>query len=47
LFLAYRKLGQTDRAQKELALSQDLHKRYLERDEALIMESPQPEPEPQ
>jgi tetratricopeptide (TPR) repeat protein len=47
LFLAYRKLGQTDRAQKELALSQDLHKRYLERDEALIMGSPQPEPEPQ
>jgi tetratricopeptide (TPR) repeat protein len=47
LYLAYRKLGQVDRAQKELALSQDLHKRYLERDEALIMGSPQPEPEPQ
>jgi tetratricopeptide (TPR) repeat protein len=47
LYLAYRKLGQTDRAQKELARSQDLHKRYLERDEALIMGSPQPEPEPQ
>jgi tetratricopeptide (TPR) repeat protein len=47
LYLSYRKLGQTERAQKELALSQDLHKRYLERDEALIMGSPQPEAEPQ
>ncbi|MBV9500717.1 MAG: tetratricopeptide repeat protein [Acidobacteriaceae bacterium] len=47
LYLAYRKLGQAELAQKELARSQDLHKRYLERDEALIMGSPQPEPEPQ
>jgi Flp pilus assembly protein TadD len=46
LYLAYRKLGRTERAQKELALSQDLRRSYLERDEALIMGSPQPEPEP-
>ncbi len=43
LFTAYRKLGKTDLAQKELALSQDLRKNYLERDEALILgSSPQP-----
>jgi len=46
LYLAYRKLGRAERAQKELALSQDLRRSYLERDEALIMGSPQPEPEP-
>jgi tetratricopeptide (TPR) repeat protein len=46
LYLAYRKLGQTELAEKELARSQDLRQRYLERDQALIMGSPQPEPEP-
>jgi tetratricopeptide (TPR) repeat protein len=47
LYLAFRKLGQSERAKKELALSQDLRRSYLERDEALIMGSPQPEPDPQ
>jgi len=46
LFLAYRKLGRSELARKELALSQDLRRSLLERDEALIMGSPQPEPEP-
>jgi tetratricopeptide (TPR) repeat protein len=46
LFLAYRKLGRSELAQKELALSQDLRRSHLERDEALIMGSPQPETEP-
>jgi hypothetical protein len=47
LYLAFRKLGRSGLAQKELALSQDLRRSYLERDEALIMGSPPPEPEPQ
>jgi len=47
LFVAYRKLGQADRARKELLLSQDLRKSHLERDQAMIMGSPQPETEPQ
>ncbi len=47
LFLAYRKLGRSELARKELALSQNLRRSLLERDEALIMGSPQPEPEPQ
>ena len=47
LYLAFRKLGRPALAQKELALSQHLRRSYLERDEALIMGSPQPEPEPQ
>jgi tetratricopeptide (TPR) repeat protein len=46
LYQAYRKLGKPDLAQKELALSQDLRRSYLERDEAIIMGSPQPETEP-
>lgn len=37
LFMAYRKLGQTERAQKELLLSQNLRKSHLERDQAMIM----------
>jgi tetratricopeptide (TPR) repeat protein len=45
LYLAYRKLGKTELAQKELARSQDLRRSYLERDQALIMGSPEPEPE--
>lgn len=47
LSVAYRKLGQPDRAQKELGLSRDLRRSYLERDQALIMGSPRPEPESQ
>jgi tetratricopeptide (TPR) repeat protein len=47
LYLAYRKLGRSELAQKELALSRDLRRSYLERDEALIMGTAQPEPEPQ
>ncbi len=47
LYLAYRKLGQTELAQKALARSQDLRRSSLERDQALIMGSPQVEPEPQ
>lgn len=47
LFVAYRKLGQADRARKELLLSQDLRRSHLERDQAMIMGSPQPETEPQ
>ncbi len=46
LSVAYRKLGQPERAKKELAQSQDLRRSYLARDEALIMGSPQPEAEP-
>ena len=45
LYEAYRKLGQAELASKELARSRDLHRRYLERDVALIMGSPPPEPE--
>jgi tetratricopeptide (TPR) repeat protein len=47
LFLAYRKLGQTKLAQKAFARSQDLRRSSLEHDQALIIGSPQPEPEPQ
>jgi tetratricopeptide (TPR) repeat protein len=47
LYLAHRKLGHAERAQKELVLSQNLRRSYLERDEALIMGSPQPAAEPQ
>lgn len=47
LFVAYRKLGQRERAQKELLLSQNLRKSYLERDQAMIMGTPQPETDPQ
>jgi tetratricopeptide (TPR) repeat protein len=47
LYLAYRKLGQAELAQKALARSQDLRRSSLERDQALIMGSPQPETEPQ
>jgi len=47
LYLAYRKLGQAELAQKALARSQDLRRSSLEHDQALIMGSPRPEPEPQ
>jgi tetratricopeptide (TPR) repeat protein len=46
LYLAYRKLGQAELAQKALARSQDLRQSSLEHDQALIMGAPQPEPEP-
>jgi tetratricopeptide (TPR) repeat protein len=46
LYLAYRKLGQADLAQKALARSQDLRRSSLEHDQAVIMGSPQPEAEP-
>jgi len=47
LYLAYRKLGQAELAQKALARSEDLRRSSLERDQALIIGSPQLEPEPQ
>ena len=47
LYLAYRKLGQAELAQKALVRSQDLRRSSLEHDQALILGSPQPEPEPQ
>ncbi len=47
LFLAYRKLGRTELARKELTLSQDLRRSYLARDEALIMGTRPPESDPQ
>jgi len=47
LFLAYRKLGQTELAQKALASSQALRQSSLEHDQALIIGSPQVDPDPQ
>jgi tetratricopeptide (TPR) repeat protein len=47
LYLAYRKLGRAGLAQKALSRSQDLRRSSLERDQALIMGSPQVQPEPQ
>jgi len=47
LSLAYRKLGQTELAQKALVRSQDLRRSSLEHDQAVIMGAPQVEPEPQ
>ena len=47
LFLAYRKLGKTELAQKALAASQDLRRSSLERDQALILGSPQVDSDPQ
>jgi tetratricopeptide (TPR) repeat protein len=47
LYLAYRKLGQAELAQKALAQSQDLRRSSLERDQALILGSPQPDADPQ
>jgi len=46
LFLAYRKLGQDDLAKKALARSQDLRRSSLERDQALILGSPQVDADP-
>jgi tetratricopeptide (TPR) repeat protein len=47
LYLAYRKLGHAELAQKALARSQDLRRSSLERDQALILGSSQVEAEPQ
>ena len=47
LYQAYRKLGETELAQKALARSQDIRRSSLEHDQALIMGSRQVEPEQQ
>ena len=47
LYQAYRKLGEAELAQKALARSQEIRRSSLERDQALIMGSPRPEPDPQ
>lgn len=47
LYLAYRKLGRPELAQKELARSQDLRRSSLEGDQALVLGSPTPEPDAQ
>lgn len=47
LYLAYRKLGETELAQKALTRSQDIRRSSLEHDQALVMGSPQVEPDPQ
>jgi tetratricopeptide (TPR) repeat protein len=47
LYLAYRKLGQAELAQKALARSQELRRSSLEHDQVLILGSPQVESEPQ
>jgi tetratricopeptide (TPR) repeat protein len=41
LYVAYKKLGQADLAQKALARSQDLRRSSLEQDQAVIMGAPQ------
>ena len=47
LYLAYRKLGQSELAQKALTRSQNLRRSSLEHDQALIMGSPQVDSDPQ
>jgi len=47
LYMAYRKLGQTELAQKALARSQEIRRGSLERDQALIMGARQVEPDSQ
>jgi tetratricopeptide (TPR) repeat protein len=47
LFQAYRKLGETELAQKALARSQDIRRSSLEHDQAVILGSPQVESDPQ
>lgn len=47
LYIAYRKLGQAELAQKALAWSQELRRGSLERDQALIMGGPEVDSEPQ
>jgi len=46
LYLAYHKLGRDELAKRALARSQDLRRSSLERDQALILGSPQVESEP-
>lgn len=47
LFVAYKKLGQNDLAQKALARSQDIRRSSLEHDQAIIMGAPQVDAETQ
>lgn len=47
LYQAYRKLGEAELARKALARSQDIRRSSLEHDQALIMGSPQDQPDPQ
>jgi tetratricopeptide (TPR) repeat protein len=47
LFQAYRKLGETELAQKALARSKDIRRSSLEHDQAVILGSPQVESDPQ
>ena len=47
LYVAYHKLGRAELAKKALARSQRLRRSSLERDQALVMGTPQPEPDPQ
>jgi tetratricopeptide (TPR) repeat protein len=47
LFQAYRKLGETELAQKALTRSQDIRRSSLEHDQAVIMGSPQVDSDPQ
>ena len=47
LYMAYRKLGEAERAEKELARSKDLRRNALEQDQAVVMGAPQPAAEPQ
>ncbi len=47
LYLAYHKLGRDELAKKAFSRSQELRRSSLERDQALILGSPQPEPDPQ
>jgi len=47
LYLAYRKLGQSELAQKALSRSQNLRRSSLEHDQALVMGSPPVDSEPQ
>jgi tetratricopeptide (TPR) repeat protein len=47
MYLAYRKIGQAELAQKALARSQELRRSSLERDQAMILGSPPVESEPQ
>ena len=47
LYLAYKKLGQSELAQKALARSQEIRRSSLEHDQALITGSPRAEPDQQ
>jgi tetratricopeptide (TPR) repeat protein len=47
LYQAYRKLGESELAQKALVRSQDIRRSSLERDQAVIMGSPRSESDPQ